>query len=270
MSYNIGQFRSFDIDINEYLNQQVINIEEYETHTIDNIIFHDRYAQVNLNTLNNYYLNFNVLRLDSNQTIYLKAANNNREQLLGTFKIPQKTTAEEEKQNFELVFSVNDSYNQIIWQLVRTVREDYTEITINTDQVPGRKMTIDASLYIVTDLLANASVDNNISQGAIKQKFSNLQYLNKIGIQGPPLMLMSINRQQIRIGKNGIYELNNGINVTSIGFVPKQYECKDKDGNVIKDENNNVVTKKDFFIMDFEYQATDSIEQNNDDEQEGE
>jgi hypothetical protein len=55
-------------------------------------------------------------------------------------------------------------------------------------------MTINASLYIITDLLANASTDNNIPQGAIRQKFSNLQYLNKIGIQGPPLMLMSINR----------------------------------------------------------------------------
>jgi hypothetical protein len=97
MSYNIGQFRSFDIDIKGYLNQQSITVEPYETHTIDNIIFEDRYAKVNLNTLNNYYLNFNVLRLDSNQTIYLKAANSNREQLLGTFKIPQKTTNEKEE-----------------------------------------------------------------------------------------------------------------------------------------------------------------------------
>ena len=45
-------------------------------------------------------------------------------------------------------------------------------------------------------------------------------------------MLMCINREQIRIGKNGIYEINNGVEIKSIGFVPAD---------------------NDYFIMDYEY-----------------
>jgi len=67
----------------------------------------------------------------------------------------------------------------------------------------------------------------------LSQNYTNIQYLKKIGIQGPPLLLLCINKEQIRLGKNGIYELNNGMNITSIGFVPK--------------------SEKDLFIMDFEY-----------------
>ena len=47
-------------------------------------------------------------------------------------------------------------------------------------------------------------------------------------------MLTCINRQQIRIGYNGIYEINNGTKITSISFVPR--------------------TVNDYFIMDYEYQ----------------
>jgi len=56
----------------------------------------------------------------------------------------------------------------------------------------------------------------------LKNTYSNLAYLTKIGIQGPPSMLMCINGEEIRIGKSGIYEINNDIiKITSISFVPK-------------------------------------------------
>lgn len=43
---------------------------------------------------------------------------------------------------------------------------------------------------------------------------------------------MCINGEQIRIGKSGIYEINNGINITFISFIPKE---------------------SDYFIFDYEY-----------------
>jgi len=49
---------------------------------------------------------------------------------------------------------------------------------------------------------------------------------------------MCINREQIRLGRTGIYEINNGIDITSISFVPKG-----------SNDQNNL----DYFIMDFEY-----------------
>lgn len=50
---------------------------------------------------------------------------------------------------------------------------------------------------------------------------------------------MCINREQIRLGKRGIYEINNGINITSISFVPKV--------------STLASGELDYFIMDFEY-----------------
>lgn len=266
MSYNVGQFRSFDIDIGNYLTDLNIIIHQGDNgltkSTFENIQFKDAYTDnINLTTQNNYYSKFKIKKMPkSEQTIYLKAKNSNREQILGTFNIANASSENEEEFSFfEIVFSVNDNYNLLVWQLARTF-EDYAGLTQDAlNQNAGRMINVeDAGLYIITDLLANTNknqTDTSSSQGFLKQNFSNLQYLNKIGIQGPPLMLMSINKQQIRIGKNGIYELNNGINVTSIGFVPKQYG-----------------DKKDFFIMDFEYQAINPTEDdiNNNDEQEGE
>ena len=57
--------------------------------------------------------------------------------------------------------------------------------------------------------------------------------LKKIGIQARPSFLMCINKQEIRIGRSGIFEVNNGVEITSIGFVPKGAD--------------------DYFIMDYEY-----------------
>ena len=46
--------------------------------------------------------------------------------------------------------------------------------------------------------------------------------IRKLGVQGPPSMLMCINGEPIRIGKNGIYELNNpNINIDFLSFIPK-------------------------------------------------
>lgn len=57
-------------------------------------------------------------------------------------------------------------------------------------------------------------------------------YLTKIGIQAPSSFLMNINGEEIRVGKTGIYEINNGIKIKSIYFLP---------------------TQQDYFIMDYEY-----------------
>ena len=48
---------------------------------------------------------------------------------------------------------------------------------------------------------------------------------------------MCINGEQIRIGKNGIYEINNTIQVTFLGFIPK--------------------SASEYFIVDYEYGEED-------------
>ena len=74
-----------------------------------------------------------------------------------------------------------------------------------------------------------ARIENVIKQISASSSF----YLTKIGIQGPPSLLMCINGEQIRIGKSGIYEINNeNVKISFVGFIPNQL---------------------DYFIMDFEY-----------------
>ena len=122
---------------------------------------------------------------------------------------------------FEVVFTPNAVYDQIIWELQRTFLDYQMEY--------GR--TIEVEILQFTQLI---NVLTNLMQ-----IYPDLTYLTKIGIQGPPLMLMCINGEQIRIGRNGIYEINNeAIKITSISFIPKE---------------STLSNKQDYFIMDFEY-----------------
>lgn len=212
--YNIGQFRSSLIS--SY--STPINTEQGRQQTSSrgggDIVFQNYCHNLTSSTMNNincYYLRFSVVQKSSEQTIYLKIRNTSKtednEQLIEEYHIPLGTGSK----TYQVIISPNDTYNQILWELQRTP-EDYssggrvTEVTVE-------------NFSQLTDLL--------------KTRYSNIEYFAKIGIQGPPSLLMSINRQQIRLGRTGVYEINNGIKITSVCFMPR---------------NNS-----DYFIMDFEY-----------------
>lgn len=227
--YNIGQFRrtqcsSYAQSFNVETNYQQVNVSE-------EVIFCD--VCINLfgtnivNDQNSYYLRFAVKqRSDSEQNFYLKLKNtsetNNNEQLIEEFKVDRGTNTI----YFQTIFSPNDTYNQISWQLQRTALDHRI---LNRDGTYGRIMDITLEQY--------SKLVNIID--ILKLSYNNLNYLTKIGIQGPPSLLMCINKEPIRLGKTGIYEINNGINITSINFYPK-VSTLFSDG-------------LDYFIMDFEY-----------------
>ena len=83
----------------------------------------------------------------------------------------------------------------------------------------------------------------NISMDRLDEIYNIINYLNtsienkgtlkQIGVQGPPGLLMSINGEPIRIGRSGLYEINNGINTTFIGFI--------------------VEADEKYFILDYQY-----------------
>ena len=226
--YNIGQFRRSQLD--SYLESLNITDIQYKNAS-GNEIFRDAYVELQDTTFNNqncYYLRFGVEQIEnSTQVFSLKLQNTseqqNNEQLIEQFKI--------EKGNknivyFEIIISPNETYNQILWELQRTT-QDYS--IQNKDGSYGRKMTI-----IVDEC---AQLIDVLAWLKTQPQYNGLKQFTKIGIQGSPSLLMCINREQIRIGRSGIYELNNGINITSISFVPK----------------NTVSNNLDYFIMDFEY-----------------
>lgn len=229
--YHIGQFRR--PQLNSYSTPLSMELGRQQTEgTSDvDISFYNACGNLSgdniMNSQNCYYLRFGVKqRKDSEQVFYLKIRNvsetEDNEQLIDEFKVASGTGTV----YFEVILSPNATYNQVSWELQRTAL-DYN--MLNADGTSGRVMdVVDYTYTRLVDVLAT-----------LKSTYPDMKYLTKIGIQGPPSLLMCINREQIRIGKTGIYEINNGIKITSISFVPKTSTLS-SDG-------------LDYFIMDFEY-----------------
>ena len=231
MSYNIGQFRRPQLDSYSTPLSMELSRQQTEGVTSEDILFYNACGNLSgdnvMNSQNCYYLRFGVKqRSDSEQAFYLKIRNvsetEDNEQLIDEFKVTRGTGTV----YFEVILSPNATYNQVLWELQRTAL-DYR--MLNADDTYGRVMNVvDYTYTRLIDVLTT-----------LKSTYTGMEYLTKIGIQGPPSLLMCINREQIRIGKTGIYEINNGINITSISFVPKTSTLS-SDG-------------LDYFIMDFEY-----------------
>ena len=229
MSYQIGQFRKTQLD--SYFTPLEMELDYQQITANEGMIFQNVVGKLSgqnvVNSQNCYYLRFGVKqRNDSQQIFSLKLQNsletNDNEQFIEEYRVSRG----KEIIYFEIIISPNSTYNQIVWELQRTSL-DYR--LPNSDGSNGRIMNVTIENYArLIDILT-----------ILKSIYPQMKYLTKIGIQGPPSLLMCINREQIRIGKTGIYEINNGINITSISFVPKES---------ILNSNN-----LDYFIMDFEY-----------------
>lgn len=231
--YHIGQFRRPQLDSYSTPLSMELGIQQLENMTSGGVSFYNPCGNLSgdniINSQNYYYLRFGVQRRsDTEQIFYLKLRNlsetEDNEQVIDEFKVGRGTGI----QYFEVIISPNATYNQILWELYRTV---YDYSLSNPDGTQGRIMEIkeDYTYTRLTNVLT-----------FLKSSYNDLEYLTKIGIQGPPSLLMCINGEQIRIGNTGIYEINrDDIHITSINFVPKN-SALSSDG-------------LDYFIMDFEY-----------------
>ena len=171
-----------------------------------------------------YYIRFKIYKQTTKQFITVRLVNTEKTsdnvQTIENLEIDAGNA--DDYSIFELVLSPNDNhaYNQIYFELNRELI-DYN--TLNTDGTYGRKiiLTIDnlSEIYNVINFL-QTSIEN---KGVLKQ----------IGVQGPPGLLMSVNGEAIRIGRSGLYEINNGINTSFIGFI-------------IEDDEK-------YFILDYQY-----------------
>ena len=226
--YYFGQFRSSQM--NSYSTTLQMEMDRQTTKRISSqdLYFYNICGNLSGNNIVNnqdsYYLQFTVKeRMDSEQKFYLKLKNNTQsednEQLIEEFSVP---IGNGNLRYFEVIFTPNATYSEILWDLQRTLLDYQLD--------DGRIMDI--------NIIAFTKLINVISY--LKQNYSNMTYLTKIGIQGPPSLLTCINGEQIRIGKSGIYELNNDlIKITYVGFIPKSSTFSSNE--------------TDYFIMDFEY-----------------
>lgn len=228
MAYKIAQFRRNQIDsYSTNINYSVSTI--VNTNSIIN--FRDTCINISgsdlVTSLYSYYLRFEVKQLiNSPQDFSIKLENDgsNMIQVIKTLNVKQGN----ESTVFEMIFKPNSSYGKIVFELSR-IASDFT--LDNGDGTVGRIMNINIlDFYII----------NNIIDSYLKSSFPGLTKLKKIGIQGPSGLLFTIDGEEIRIGRSGIYELyNEEISISYLGFI-------------IKDSISSL-DGKDFFILDFKY-----------------
>lgn len=230
MSYNIGQLRRNQINSYSTALSYRQDLIRNENSIID---FYDQCMYLSganiVSSIYSYYLKFEVTQLpEVIQEFSIKLQSDevtvDNIQNIRSFVVKQGlgTTT------FELIFTPNSNYNQIIFELKRMALDFYTD---NGDGTSGRIMNI--------NILQFDRVINVISSYLAKN-FPGMTSLKKIGIQGPPGLLFCIDGEEIRIGRSGIYELyNEDITISYIGFIIKD-SLFTQDG-------------KDFFIMDFKY-----------------
>lgn len=230
MSYQIGQLRRNQISSYSTPLSYRQGLIRNENSIID---FYDQCLYLSgssvVSSIYSYYLKFEVTQLvGSAQEFSIRLQNDevtvDNIQDIRSFTVKQGM----DKTTFELIFTPNSNYNQIVFELRRLALDFYID---NGDGTSGRIMDI--------KILQFERVTNVISSYLAKN-FAGMTSLKKIGIQGPPGLLFCIDGEEIRIGRSGIYELyNEDIRISYIGFIIKD-SLFTQDG-------------KDFFIMDFKY-----------------
>ena len=175
---------------------------------------------------NTYYLRFAVKRIETTNhsgdlnndpnylnfslSLYTDRSTSNGQHELGTYqdiasnivvdpKIIGDDTDTENYRYFEFIFTPNRTYNYLAFVLTR-IGADYT----------NKARTVSSEDIKIKGELGDLSIINNV--------FTDGRKMDKIGIQTRPGTLLCINREDIRVGRSGIYEVNNGIKINFVGF----------------------------------------------------
>lgn len=214
MSYNIGQFRRTQLALSEYYSNLTYEVKNYKHDEILDAAIEPKEIKKD----SSYYLSFSVVQKNTSQifNIYLWNSTKQIKQTLESYAVP----AGNGESIFEIAYTPNSQYDKIIFAIsLRDLSnaKDILEIKINT-------------LQEITNVIET-----------LKTLYPDLKNLKKMGLQGTSGMLVLINGEPIRIGRNNLYELeDDNIKVTSLGFVLK--------------ENSFWSDGYDQFILDFLYE----------------
>lgn len=259
MSYNFGQFRRVQKADTDYfktvspVNKGYIASVDTKSSLSQGIIFVDKRIELDGNNAlqavdntglkkKNYFLRFKVKRLLPEELAVVNNTENSTMENEAATQIitirlvnsSNKDTSEDIAENiqtlttikvapgtgyvtYDLVIAPNGTYNQIQFILNR-VLYDYNNYNQKTDGYYGREIEI---LTEDSELILNEIV-NVVDFLDIDEKGQ----LKQIGVQGPPGLQMCIDGEQIRIGRSGIYEINNGVMVNFIGFIVEPNDKK--------------------------------------------
>lgn len=230
MSFNFGQIRKTQID--SFLKTLPYSIVDIRTDSAiaKNVYFIDKavrleddnvFNYINDKRTENYYLRVRIKKQESKQNIMVKLQNINKTKE-NTQRLDEiEIDAGSGYSNFEFVISPNNIYHQVVFELERN-EIDYSLAPDNDNK--GREIIIEVeALYKINNVIDK-----------IGSSINNQTQLRQIGVQSAPGLLMCIDGEPIKVGRSGIYEINNGISINFIGFI-------------IEDTDNK------FFLLDYQY-----------------
>ena len=240
MAYKFGQIRRPQIKL---YSRKLSYLQEYEKRKSEipntDILFLD--TVLNLSGTNqliyvsddglkrrNYYLRFKVYKMweGGSQSITIQLVNTlkttDNTQTLETITVEKGD--ETDYSIYDIIIPPNANYNQIKFILNRNLIDYNTEQEVRDDGTVGRISKIEIMRYEEINNVIDTLNDSIEQKGMLKQ----------IGIQGAPGMQICIDGEQIRIGRSGIYEINNGVTVKFLGFILEENDGK-------------------YFILDYQY-----------------
>lgn len=238
--YKFGQIRRNQIETFLTPIPFELKYEEQPSVLSEAIVFNEVMLNCNLSNVDstktkkrNYFLRVKMYRDPIEEmliTIILQKQDGTEEdktQNLGTVKVAKGKgeNAPLEFDIFDIVIPPNAEYDQIWFKVNRTLT-DYQ--MSNTDGKTAGKI-----LRINTEELLLAEINNVID--VLNPAIENKGRLKQIGVQSAPGLQMCIDGEQIRVGRSGIYEINNGVNVQFLGFIIEP----DNDGK--------------YFLLDYQY-----------------
>lgn len=230
MAYNFGQFRKEQYPYSNYVKQ--ISKNEYTLSTITTKI--DGFTGVSFSDIamkrafstgdGSLFLRIAVTRFTRDTSVTVKLMKENTSalattnvQTITTIVVPAGKTLEElsTPMLYDILVTPNDSYTLLVFSIDRD-GQDFTETPRRW--IPTQSFMV-SSFGRISNIIPSLDIGN---RGKLKQ----------IGVQSRPGLPMCINGEMIRVGRSGIYEINHGIDITFVGFMPSE---------------------EDHFLMDYQY-----------------
>ena len=136
----------------------------------------------------------------------------------------------DEWQAYTFVFTPNEDYNYLCFKITRI---GYDYVNRDTPRIP----------FVYTAPGASDNTMDFETNGDLCQVNNILpRIMNKIGIQSRPGTMFVVNREPIVLGRSGIYEVNNGTKISSVG--------------VVAPNGSSSVNIQDF-LLDYGYELSD-------------
>lgn len=177
---------------------------------------------------------------------------NNPPEIIGTCIVPTALQTESDKySSYSFVFSPSKNFNKLGFRINRVSFDainttDYRKWLIDetTDVSDLRYTTSGTEITVATvgDRIKYTGNDGDICSlvNLVQSTSANLSGFLKFGYQSRPGSLIVVNGEPIRIGRSGIYEINNGT-------IIKSFMIASPNG----DDNKNI----DAFLLDYAYKS---------------